>query len=70
MLPDIWGPTVWKSIHLIAAAYPEYPRQSDKAHFKSYFSSLGFVLPCPTCASSYRAFLRKHPIEKFLSSKK
>ena len=70
MLPDIWGPTVWKSMHMIAAAYPEKPTRSEAMHYKSFFSTIGFVLPCLTCARSYRLFLRQHPLKNFLASKK
>ncbi len=70
MLPEIWGSTIWNSMHLIAAAYPEKPKKSDKCHYRLYYTQLGNVIPCPTCAESYRRFMKKHPIENFLATKR
>ena len=70
MLPDIWGPTLWHSMHLISAGYPEKPSPVTKSRYKRYFQSLGYVLPCSNCAKSYRKFVRMYPIQSYLNSKK
>lgn len=54
LLPSIWGPHMWKSIHCIAFNYPLYPTQEDKNNYKQFFKYLGYVLPCKSCAKSYR----------------
>jgi hypothetical protein len=61
-----WGPQLWHSIHMIALNYPENPKASDKASYKTFFSDLGNVLPCVSCSSHYKAHLDELPIEPYL----
>ena len=34
MSPKIWGPDIWKSMHLIAAGYPNRPTSAHKKQYK------------------------------------
>ena len=70
MLPELWGPALWESLHLIAAGYPERPTQNDKTKYKQYFKYVGYILPCKQCAKSYRTYWTTFKIDSFLSSKK
>jgi hypothetical protein len=51
--PDIWGPGLWKALHLMAATYPPRPSAADRYNFKTFFSSLRYVLPCGGCREGY-----------------
>ena len=67
--PSVWGPPMWKTIHVIALGYPETPSETDKKTYKEFFKMLGRVIPCPTCAEGYREILdEKFPVEDALSS--
>ena len=70
MNPKIWGPDVWKAMHLIAAGYPNKPTKAEKKHYKRLYISLGCTLPCKYCAKSYRVFMKELDIDNFLESKK
>ncbi len=70
MIPDIWGPHVWKSMHLIAAGYPNKPTKTDKKVYKRHFVNIGNVLPCKQCSLNFKKHLIKYDINKYLTSKK
>lgn len=70
MLPDIWGPSMWKSIHTIAVSYPLNPTHIDKKNYKQFFKYLAKVLPCKSCSSSFRKYMKHLPIDNYLSTNK
>jgi hypothetical protein len=49
LLTSIWGSDTWNSLHCITFGYPECPTEEDKQHYKTYFETLKYVLPCCTC---------------------
>lgn len=53
MLTSIWGSSTWKSLHCMSFVYPEQPSESDKLHYKTYFQTLKYVLPCCVCRKHY-----------------
>jgi len=57
LLPKIWGPHMWVALHSITFNYPVTPTSEDKETYKVFFQSLGHVLPCSYCASSYKDFI-------------
>jgi hypothetical protein len=67
--PDIWGPPLWKSIHYIALAYPNYPSKNDKNRYEAFFTNLVNVIPCGICADHYQQNLLKHPLKEGLENK-
>lgn len=62
MLPDIWGRDMWNSIHRIAYDYPDNPTEEDKEHYRQYYLSLQYVLPCAKCRLNYRKHLAEVPL--------
>ena len=70
MNPKVWGPDVWKTMHIIATAYPNKPRNIDKKNYKRFYMSLGCTLPCKFCAKSYRKFMKELDIDNFLDGKR
>lgn len=59
--PDLWGPSMWFMVHLVAATYPTAPTAADKANYAAFFKSLQHVLPCPGCAVGYRTIITTEP---------
>ena len=59
--PELWGPSMWFMVHLIAATYPDNPSAADKASYAAFFKSLQNVLPCPGCAKGYQTIISTEP---------
>lgn len=70
MHPDLWGPSVWKALHLIALAYPREPDDDDIYAYKRFFYALANVLPCAMCSANYIANLSECKIDPYLKSGK
>lgn len=69
--PKIWGKHQWPSLYYICLAYPDKPTDTDKMNMRSYFTSLGYVLPCTTCIHNYKIHTQKHKLDNdALSSRK
>lgn len=66
---SVWGPYVWKSLHYIAAQYPFVPTIDDQKHYKLFFETLAFVLPCASCRFHFSKLLRDFPIDEYLESR-
>lgn len=65
--PEVWGKYLWKSIHIVALAYPAQPTISDMKNYKSFFHIIGSILPCKKCSIQYMKHLKEIPIETFLN---
>jgi len=66
--PKLWGPPCWKFLHYVTIAYPDYPTPQDKENVKSFFYSLGGVLPCENCQHHFAKNFEKYPLsDKVLS---
>lgn len=49
----VWGPGVWKFIHMIALNVPLNPSEDQKRGYAAFFKSLQHVLPCSVCRVEY-----------------
>ena len=67
--PSIWGPHGWKFMHYVSLGYPIHPTNKEKEHYKTFYESLQYVLPCGKCAQNYAENLKQHPIDKSLDSR-
>lgn len=71
----IWGPGGWTFLHTITFNYPMVIDNKNKEHtnFKKYtmdlFTNLQYTLPCKYCRQSYKSFIKKLPIHKYLNSR-
>lgn len=57
MLPNVWGPSMWTSLHSISFCYPNNPTKIDKENYKKFFELVGEMLPCSFCRESYKKFI-------------
>ena len=64
--PRVWGPDVWRALHYIALGYPDDPSPDQQAAYRAFFTALGPVLPCASCATNYQQHLRDLPVEPAL----
>lgn len=56
-ISSVWGPGAWMFIHMVALNYPLEPTSLDRQRYRSWFESLGHVLPCGACRRNFRASL-------------
>ena len=69
MDPNIWGPQLWFSLHIITLNYPNNPSDIEKNNFKNFFESLIYVIPCNYCRHNFKIHMKKLPIEHALNNK-
>ena len=60
---NIWGKCTWVLIHSVALNYPTNPSPSEKRNIKTFFNSLGTILPCRYCRNHYQENLKVIPIQ-------
>lgn len=61
---NFWGPTIWKTIHIMALSYT--PDKKD--HFKKFINELQYLLPCEECRHHLRQNLKILPIDDYLQN--
>jgi len=66
MDPEIWGPAAWVYLHSLTFNYPIIPTIEDKQKYYTHFKNLGDMLPCPSCAESYKIYFQHIPISEYL----
>ena len=59
MRPEAWGKALWQTMHAVALEYPRNPTELQKLAYRTFFVGLGDVIPCKSCAASYRRLLYK-----------
>jgi len=73
-----WGRDGWKLLHSIAYSYNKVINEvmndviNDKdiyKHYKTFFKSIQYVLPCIYCRRSYKKYITEHPFPKELTQK-
>ena len=62
MLTSVWGPSFWHVLHTISVNYPVNPSCDDKQHYKTFITSLKYVLPCKYCRDNLEKNLKKTPL--------
>lgn len=70
MNQNIWGSSMWFSLHTITMNYPNFPNNEEKYNYKIFFESLQNVIPCAVCKKNYIRHLKEHPINNHLNTKK
>lgn len=62
MLTNIWGPSMWHTLHTISFNYPIEPLQEEKKKYLIFFRSVGDVLPCKYCRINFKKNLKSCPL--------
>lgn len=73
MATKLWGPAFWQSLGATALGYhmnDDYAFETKMRHYKTFFNSLQYVLPCGYCRDSYGGYFKKLDIEKYMKSKR
>ena len=37
--PSIWGPHLWKALHMISLGYPNEPNEEQKKNYRTFFEN-------------------------------
>lgn len=73
MATKLWGPAFWASLGATALGWhlnDDTSLEMKIKHYKTFFHSLQYVLPCGFCRDSYGGYYRKLNIETYMRSKK
>ena len=70
MNQNIWGSSMWFSLHTITMNYPNKPTYIQKKDYKNFFNSLQYVIPCTVCRRNYQRHLKELPLETALTNRK
>ena len=54
---------MWHTIHMIALGFPDRPTDDDRRKYKSFFTSMQYVIPCAQCAVHFQANLKRLPLD-------
>jgi hypothetical protein len=60
--PNIWGPHLWKALHMITMGYPNEPSFDDKKNYRFFFENLYHTIPCNICSENYKKHLLELPL--------
>jgi len=60
--PNVWGPHLWKSLHMITLGYPNDATIEQKKNYRSFFENFHLVIPCSICANNYKQHLIDIPL--------
>ncbi len=60
--PNIWGPHLWKALHMISVGYPNEPSDEQKKNYRRFFENFHQVIPCSICSNNYKKHLKELPI--------
>jgi hypothetical protein len=68
--PNIWGPHLWKALHMITMGYPNEPSFDDKKNYRVFFENFYHVIPCNMCSNNYKKHLTELPLTDKVFEKK
>ena len=70
MNQNIWGPTLWFSLHTITFQYDINPSPEKQREYRQFLEGLQYVVPCSVCKKNYVRHLKEMPIDNALKSRK
>lgn len=51
--PAVWGPHLWRVLHIISLNYPLQPTRDQQQAYYNLFKSLCVVIPCAKCRREF-----------------
>ncbi len=64
--PRVWGPALWRVLHLFAAAYDDDASEERRSAYEAWINLLPEVLPCGKCADHLDENLERMPVAEAL----
>lgn len=65
---SLWGPSLWRVMHVVALNYPAHPTQKQVDAHRTFFEVLQHIIPCGTCATNYAKHIKQVPLEASLEN--
>lgn len=68
-----WGKPFWIALSATALGFhlnQDHKLETKIKHYKTFFNSLQFTLPCGFCRDSYKIYYKKLNIERYMRSQK
>ena len=68
-----WGKPFWIALSATALGFhlnQSYKLETKIKHYKTFFNSLQYILPCGFCRESYKIYYKKLNIERYMRSPK
>ena len=65
MQTTTWGSPMWITLHSITFNAPIKCSSEQSQKYNDFFNTLGDLLPCKWCRTSYKYFLKYIPIEEY-----
>lgn len=59
----VWGPLIWKFLHIMSFNYPVSPTTEQKRNYRNFVLSLVHILPCGKCRLNLCKNFKKMPLE-------
>ena len=67
--PSVWGPHGWKFLHYVSLGAPDKLNIEEANHYRNFYESLQYILPCKSCAKNYAQNIKDHPINDHLKTR-
>ena len=67
--PEVWGPSGWFMMHVMAANYPNEPSSEYRTACSDFLQSLPYMLPCGECGKHLQEYVQNIDIPKSCASK-
>ena len=58
--PRVWGPPLWRYLHLSAANYPKNPTVREARAMMDWLIHLPVTIPCESCGVHYRQYITRN----------
>jgi hypothetical protein len=68
--PNIWGPTFWSFLDIIAFHYPKYPNDVIKKKYYDFIQNIPLFIPHDEMSKQFQTFLNLYPIKPYLDDRK
>lgn len=59
--PEVWGPHVWYTYHVVASGFPDHPTEEDRRHYSEFYTNMAKILPCPVCTKDMTQIVANRP---------
>ena len=67
--PNVWGPTFWSFLDIIAFHYPKYPNDVIKKKYYDFVQNIPLFIPHSEMSKQFQTLLNLYPIKPYLDNK-
>ena len=67
--PNVWGPTFWAFLDIIAFHYPKYPNDVVKKKYYDFIQNIPLFIPHSEMSKQFQTLLNLYPIKPYLDDR-